>query len=119
MTFEQARELSFLVKWKVIECFSGPDCWCRKIVPVDPIHYNEEIENFGKTFVSKENEKYEIIPDGSVDKDTAEYIVKLHNENYDRVQQGCREMMKELTDSIIPLYEDVEPIRTIYRKEID
>jgi hypothetical protein len=80
MNFEQAKELSFLVEWKVDECFSGPQCWCRRIVPVNPILYNDEYENFGKTLVSTESEEYEIIPDAAIDQKTAEYIVRLHNE---------------------------------------
>jgi len=72
MTFEQARELSFLVKWKVIECFSGPDCWCRIIVPVEPIYYShpENPEN---------KHEYSIVDAGSLDQETAEYMVKRHN----------------------------------------
>ena len=38
MNFEQAKELSFLVPWKTIKC-SDENCWCRRIVPVDPILY--------------------------------------------------------------------------------
>jgi hypothetical protein len=125
MNFEQARELSFLVKWKVAECFSGPSCWCRRIVPVEPIvhTYNES---------SEYEEEYEIVGDASIDQKTAEYIVRLHNENYDRVQQSCRDAMKETIDSLIPINEN-EMIETfeklwenkhskigkIVRKEID
>lgn len=133
MNFEQAKELSFLVKWKVAECFSGPQCWCRRIVPVDPILYNDEYENFGKTLVSTESEEYEIIPDAAIDLKTAEYIVRLHNENYDRVQQSCRDAMKETMDSLVvlkPTKEQKENFmkvwdqlnlgpRTIELKEID
>lgn len=90
MNFEQAKELSFLVKWKAVECFSESEGWCRKIVPVDPITYNDECENFGKTLVSSETEDYEIIPDSAIDKKTAEYIVKLHNEQYERIQLFIR-----------------------------
>lgn len=96
MNFEQARELSFLVKWKVAECFSGPQCWCRRIVPVEPIvhTYNES---------SEYEEEYEVVGDASIDQKTAEYIVRLHNENYDRVQQSCRDAMKKTIDSLIEL----------------
>jgi flagellar motility protein MotE (MotC chaperone) len=134
MNFEQAKELSFLVKWKVAECFSGPQCWCRRIVPVDPILYNDEYENFGKTLVSTETEEYEIIPDAAIDQKTAEYIVELHNErhekHFDRVIQNCRDAMKETMDSLISLEEMTEQfeklwenkqskIGKIVRKEID
>jgi hypothetical protein len=75
MNFEQAKELSFLVEWKVAECFSGPQCWCRRIVPVDPILLYTYTES------SDYEEEYEIVGDAAIDQKTAEYIVKLHNEN--------------------------------------
>ena len=132
MNFEQARELSFLVKWKVAECFSGPS-WCRRILPVDPSLYNDEYENFGKTLVSTEPEEYEIIPDAAIDQKTAEYIVRLHNENYDRVQQSCRDAMRDIEFVKLDLNEEQlenfkkeydklnkhSKIRTIKREEID
>lgn len=112
MNFEQAKELSFLVKWKAVECFSGPQCWCRIIVPVEPILYNHPENPDNK-------HEYSIVDAGSIDQQTAEYIVRLHNEDYERVKQSCKEMMKELTNNIVPLDFDIEPVRTIYRKEID
>ena len=125
MNYDQAKELSFLVKWKVTECFSGPDCWCRRIVPVDPILYNY-------TESSDYEEEYEIVGDAAIDQKTAEYIVRLHNEDYERVQQSCRDVMKETMDSMIPINEQ-EMVETfeklwankhskigkIVRKEID
>lgn len=128
MNFDQAREHSFLVPWKVAECFSGPGCWCRRIVPVDAILYNDEYENFGKILVSTETEEYEIIPDAAIDQKTAEYIVRLHNEHCERVKQSCRDAMKETIDSLIPLAHQsvtntnnpiIDDYRTIKRKEID
>lgn len=128
MNFEQAKELSFLVPWKVAECFSGPQCWCRRIVPVDPISYNDEVENFGKTLVSTETEDYEIIPDAAIDQKTAEYIVRLHNEHHERVKQSCRDAMKDTIDSLVPLAHQsvtitnnptINDFRKIKRKEID
>lgn len=132
MNYDQAKELSFLVPWKVTECFSGPDCWCRRIVPVDPILYNDEYENFGKILVSTEAEEYEIIPDAAIDQKTAEYIVKLHNQQYESIKQSCRDAIKETMDSMIPINEQ-EMVETfeklwankhskigkIVRKEID
>ena len=128
MNYDQAKELSFLVKWKVTECFSGPQFWCRRIVPVDPILYNDEVDHYGKTLVSTETEEYEIIPDAAIDQKTAEYIVRLHNQNYERVKQSCRDVMKETMDSIIPLNHQsvtltnnptINDFRTIKIKEID
>lgn len=95
MNFEQAKELSFLVKWKAVECHVS-NCWCRKIVPVEPILY---IESTSPDY----EEEYTIADAGDLDQQTAEYIVRLHNENYEKVQQSCRDAMKETMDSLIPL----------------
>lgn len=73
MNFEQAKEFSFTVPWKSMECFSGPDCWCRIIVPVEPILYNHPENPDNK-------HEYSIVDAGSIDQKTAEYIVRLHNE---------------------------------------
>ena len=125
MNFEQAKELSFLVPWKTMECFSGPDCWCRIILPVEPILYNHP----ESPDVERE---YVIVDAGALDQETAEYIVKRHNEHHERVKQSCRDAMKETVDSMIPLNEK-EMVETfeklwankhskigkIVRKEID
>ena len=118
MNYEQAKELSFLVKWKIAECFSGPQCWCRRIVPIEPICYIDECEHFGKTLVSTETEDYEIIPDAAIDQETAEYIVELHNEHCDRIKQSLLEISKGLTSDIIPFTQN-KNTRIIHRKEID
>lgn len=86
MNFDQARELSFLVPWKTMECFSGPECWCRIILPVEPIIYSHEESPDVK-------HEYVIVDAGSLDQTTAEYMVKLHNEYHER--------MKETMDSIV------------------
>lgn len=81
MNFEQAREYSFLVKWKVAECFSGPDCWCRIVVPIEPIYYTNPESDI--------KYEYSIIEDGALDQETAEYFVNLHN--------SCLERIKKIT----------------------
>ena len=93
MNFEQAKELSFLVKWKATECFSGPDCWCRIIVPVEPIYYShpENPEN---------KHEYSIVDAGALDQETAEYIVDLHN--------SCLERIKNITPSNEELFKMVD-----------
>ena len=118
MNFEQAREFSFLVKWKATECFSGPDCWCRIILPVEPILYNHP----ESPDVERE---YVVVDAGALDQQTAEYIVKLHNKyhekHFERVIQNCRDAMKETMDSLIdlaPVSREPETGR-IVRKEID
>lgn len=114
MNFEQAKEQSFLALWKTMECFSGPDCWCRIIVPVEPIFYNHpespDIQH-----------EYVIVDAGALDQETAEYIVRLHNEHCERVKQSCRDVMKETIDSLINLVPVSRPpeTRKIIRKKID
>ena len=125
MNFDQAREYSFLVKWKVAECFSGPDCWCRIILPFEPILYSHNESPDVK-------HEYVIVDAGALDEETAEYMVKLHNEHHERVKQSCRDVMKETIDSMIFINEK-EMVETfeklwenkhskigkIVRKEID
>ena len=118
MTFEQAKELSFLVPWKVDKCFSGLQCGCRRVVPLEPIYYIDEFEHFGKTLISTETEEYEIVPDSAIDQETAEYIVELHNEHCDRMKQSLLEISKGLTSDIIPFTQN-KNTRIIHIKEID
>lgn len=98
MNFEQAKELSFLVPWKTIECFSGPECWCRIIVPFEPILYSHQES-------PDVEHEYIIVDAGALDQETAEYMVRLHNEQYERVKQSCRDAMKETMASMIPINE--------------
>jgi hypothetical protein len=72
MNYEEAKKYSFMVPWKATECFSGPECWCRIIVPVEPIYYNHP----ESPDIKKE---YDIVDAGALDQETAEYIVELHN----------------------------------------
>ena len=128
MNFEQAREYSFLVPWKTMECFSGPECWCRIIVPVDPILYNHD----KSPDIERE---YVIVDAGALDQETAEYIVRLHNEHFDKVKQCCKKEhdklnigprsisaidMNEMVETFEKLWENKHSkIRKIVRKEID
>lgn len=125
MNYDQAKELSFLVPWKATECFTGPNCWCRIIVPVEPIYYTHPDTNDKKY-------EYVIVDAGALDQETAEYLVKRHNEHHEKVKQNCRDVIKETMDSMIPLNEKemVETfeklwenkhskIAKIVRKEID
>ena len=112
MNFDQAKQLSFLVPWKAIECFSGPDCWCRIIVPVEPILYShpENPEN---------KHEYAIIDAGALDQDTAEYFVDLHNSCLERIKQ-ITPSNQELLKIIDELWEQKHgEIRKIVIKEID
>lgn len=71
MNFEQATDLSYKVKWKTKECGSE-NCWCRLIVPVEPILYDDGGE-----------EELTIVHFGALDERTANHIVKLHNDALD------------------------------------
>jgi hypothetical protein len=70
LTYKQASELAFTVRWKLGTCFSGDDCWCRPIQGEQPIMFDDGgVES-----------EYFIARSGELSKDIAEYFVKLHNE---------------------------------------
>lgn len=73
MNYEQAREQVFNVAWKASECFTIPNCWCRIVVPVEPIFWHHP------DYPDVKNE-YVVIDHETIDQETAEYIVKLHND---------------------------------------
>lgn len=88
-TYEQAQEYSFTVKWKVETCFSGENCWCRVVVPEKPITFKEQER--------EHEEEFQIISDGSINKETAEYIVKIHNERIEENKQKRLSALEELS----------------------
>ena len=55
-----------VMPWEVESCHVGDDCWCRLIVPKEECFFDEATEAW-------------VIPSGSLDTDTAEHIVELHN----------------------------------------
>ena len=128
MNFDQAKEYSFLVPWKTMECFSGPECWCRIILPVEPILYSHEESPDVK-------HEYVIVDAGALDQESAEYIVRLHNEHFDKVKQcfkkecdklniGSRSIstieMNEMVETFEKLWANKHSkIGKIVRKEID
>jgi hypothetical protein len=73
-SYDEAHKHSLTVPWKLETCNGGEECWCRMIVPIEPIKY---LNNIGDT--ERIDEIDYIIPDGSIDKETAEYFVDLHN----------------------------------------
>ena len=103
MNFDQAKEFSFLVKWKTMECFSGPDCWCRIIVPVEPILYSHEES-------PDVEHEYIIVDAGALDQETAEYFVDLHN--------SCLERIAQITPSNQKLLNMVDKQNYISEKEM-
>jgi len=68
MTYTEAMEHALKVKWKVSLCSSGKECWCRTIEP------EKKINNL-------DDEEVYIIGSGSITKEHAEHIVKIHNES--------------------------------------
>lgn len=72
--YESAHSHSLTVPWKLETCNVGEGCWCRIILPTEKILYKDKIGNEDRI-----SEFEYIIPDGSIDKETAEYIVDLHN----------------------------------------
>jgi len=97
MNFEQAREQSFLVPWKTMECFSGPECWCRIIVPVEPILYTHP-DTYDKTY------EYNIVDAGALDQTTTEYIVRLHNNKIEQDKNISDSMRKILQEKPVQDY---------------
>lgn len=77
MTFEEAIQKSFTVPWKIETCISGESCWCRLISPVDPINYTH-VYSDGREV---KNQLDEIVSAAALNKETAEYIVKIHNKS--------------------------------------
>jgi hypothetical protein len=74
--YDEAHKYSLTVPWKLETCNAGESCWCRIIVPIKPIKYLDKI---GDT--ERIDEIDYIIPDGSIDKETAEYFLRLHHDN--------------------------------------
>lgn len=68
MTYEEFFDIAKTRPWKVTECFSGPDCWCR-IIKCDP------------PVLDYDGEELTINTAGSMNKLECEYIVELHNQN--------------------------------------
>lgn len=74
MTHEEAIKYSLTIPWKVQECFSGPQCWCRMIVPVEIINFTYTLPDG-----TIQDTLEDIIDSAAIDQKTAEYIVNLHN----------------------------------------
>lgn len=96
MNFKEAIEYSLTVPWKVQECFSGPECWCRMIVPIEPIpcdYVNSDGSVLNDTLD-------EIVGAIAIDKITAEYIVNLHNRSLEiyKSQKKRLEALQKLSD---------------------
>jgi hypothetical protein len=126
--YDEAHQYSLTVPWKLETCNVGESCWCRIIVPIEPIKYLNKIGN-----TERVDEIDYIIPDGSIDKETAEYFLKLHNNLLQREYHikswsnaaGCDFVPNQ--EKIMNLLEDLNKIEkelgigtpVIIRKEID
>jgi hypothetical protein len=73
-SYDEAHKYRLTIPWKLETCNAGESCWCRIILPTEKIFYKNQSDGE----IVQEFEY--IIPDGSVDKETAEYLVKLHND---------------------------------------
>lgn len=73
MNHEQAIQKSLTVPWKLDVCKEGEKCWCRIIRPTEKIEYVSKSD--GPTVLDC------VVDYGSIDKETAEYVVELHNKN--------------------------------------
>lgn len=95
--YDEAHKYSLTIPWKLEPCFTGEKCWCRVILPTETIKY-KRIRDLDKTEVIEEYEW--IIPDGSIDKGTAEYIVDLHNREVELEQKYKKrlEALQKLSD---------------------
>ena len=78
LQLNEAKEKAFKTKWKITACNEGEKCWCRIIEPVETIEYYNFIGDYN---VDSFSENFYIVPSACMDKQIAEYIVKLHNKN--------------------------------------
>lgn len=77
MTYQEAIDKSFTVKWKIGTCSRGEQCWCRTIETEDPIVFE----------VGAPISEYYIVGSDEMLKEFAEYFVKLHNETLNTKDQ--------------------------------
>ena len=69
MTYQEAKKKSLEVRWKTSKC-GQENCWCLMIEPEHSIKDDD-------------GEEIYIVGSGSISKEYAEYIVRLHNINID------------------------------------
>lgn len=69
LSYSEAMIESFKRKWVIDTCSQGEDCWCRTIKTDPPIHFLD----------GDSVEEYHVVGMASLDRQMAEYIVKLHN----------------------------------------
>ena len=97
MNYEEAIKYSFSIPWKLDVCHVGEKCWCRIILPTEVIKYTHKYSTGEET----ESEIEWIIPDGSIDKETAEYFVSFHHEKLKRdkiISDGIQKVINQPLD---------------------
>ncbi|NDD05040.1 MAG: hypothetical protein EB078_09045 [Proteobacteria bacterium] len=94
-SYDEAQKYSLTIPWKLTICNTGESCWCRIILPTEKILYKNIV---GDT--ERIDEFEYIIPDGSIDKETAEYIIDLHNRsvNLYKSQKKRLQALQKLND---------------------
>jgi hypothetical protein len=111
--YDEAQNYSLTVPWKLETCNVGETCWCRIILPAEKILYKNKIGD-----IERVDEFEYIIPDGSIDKETAEYVVELHNRSV-AIYTGQKERLAVLKELNRLDQELGINIPIIKRKEID
>jgi len=114
--YDEAHRYSLTIPWKLELCNTGESCWCRVIAPSEPIKFKEKISNWIKEDITRDFDY--IIPDGSIDRETAEYVLELHNRSV-AIYAGQKQrlaVLKELNRLDQELGIDMPVIK---RKEID
>jgi len=103
--YDEAHKYSLTVPWKLETCSAGEECWCRIILPTEKILYKNKV---GET--ERVDEFEYIIPDGSIDKETAEYIVNIHNEIVSFVQQNINNSKNtdEINNKMLQVSKSIE-----------
>lgn len=71
--YKEALEKSLTARWKVEPCHQGESCWCRMIVPEEDIVW--------QSFHAGPDEEFYLVGSGSIGKEVAEHIVKIHNQS--------------------------------------
>jgi hypothetical protein len=94
-SYDEAHQYSLTIPWELETCNVGESCWCRLILPTEKIVYKNKV---GDTETVVEFDY--IIPDGSIDKETAEYVVDLHNREVELEQKYKKrlEALQKLND---------------------
>ena len=73
MNYEEGLQHALTVRWEARECDQGSECWCRAIAP--------EVD-----FDDDDGNQIFIAAAGTVHREFAEHIVKLHNDSLEAME---------------------------------